>query len=60
MGDEVEKIWCGASYARPLAGFKGAASRRGGQREGRGEERKGRKGAGRKRGKKVGTGPLIG
>jgi len=38
-GDEVEKNWCGATYARPLAGFKGAASRRvakekGGERNG--------------------------
>jgi len=47
-GDEVEggiwptqKFWCGTLYARPLAGFKGAALWRGGgeSKEGRGTER---------------------
>ena len=46
-GDKVEggiwptqKFWRGALYARPLAGFKGAASRwGGGEKEGRGTER---------------------
>jgi len=59
--DEVEggiwptqKFWRSAPYVRRLAGFIPAA-------RGRGEERKGTRGAGKgKSGRKVGTGPPIG
>jgi len=46
-----KKFWCGTTYARPIDGFKGAASRRGGakRREGRGTEREKR---GRRKGGK--------
>jgi len=55
------KILAWRPYARPLAGFKEAASRRRGNGKGRGgaeREKRVRKGKGG--GRKVGTGPPIG
>ena len=58
------KISAWRPYARPLAGFKGAASRRGGGgkgKEGRGTEREKRdRKEENEEGRKAGTGPPIG
>jgi len=56
------KISAWRPYARPIAGFKGAASRRrgGGKgKEGRGMERE-KRDRKEERGRKAGTGPPIG